>query len=139
METGKELTYNFFKYTKLFTPGIQKRIDTGLQSPLGEEDKSNCIALESMGPTAYQFLRSSGVPFPNRSTLRANASMFNLQPGFVEPDLSVLKGFADNDLAAYVAIYFDEVKLRRCYEFDKSLNAVARPADQALVVMVKGL
>lgn len=43
------------KYQVLFTPGILKRIETGKLCDLVEEDKSFCIALESMGPIYEAF------------------------------------------------------------------------------------
>lgn len=84
------------KYQVLFTPGILKRIETGKLCDLVEEDKSFCIALESMGPKAYQFMRRSGFPFPHPATLRKYAALFDLQPGFVEPVLPVLSSNSES-------------------------------------------
>lgn len=126
------------KYRQLFSVGIRKRIESGTMCDLNEDDKSFCIALESMGQKAYNFLRASGFPLPHPSTLRGYTSKFDLQPGFLEVVLPVLSNKA-NDLGKLVVICFDEMKLRRCYEFDPSTNTVVRPADQVLVFMVKGL
>lgn len=80
----------------LFTPGILKRIESGKLCAIMEEDRSFCMALESMGPKAYQFLRRSGFPFPHPATLRHYAAQFDLQPGFIEPVLPVLSSSSES-------------------------------------------
>lgn len=131
--------YHLSKYRSLFTSGLRERIEKGSNAPLKEDDKSFSLALESMGPKAYMFLRTSGFPFPHPSTLRTYAAAFNLQPGFVEPALPALASHSSSELGKYAVIYFDEMKLRRCYEYDHVSQSVLQPVDQALVVMVKSL
>lgn len=135
----EERTHVLDEYKKLFTAGIRKRIETGTKSHLEDEDISFCVALESMGPKAYKYMRTEGFPFPSPSTLNSYAAQLDLQPGFLlEPVLSVLSSYT-GDLDKWVCIYFDEMKIRRCYEYDHTTKSIVRPADQALVVMVKGL
>lgn len=65
-----ELRHRLNAYRKLFPPGIQQRIETGKPCLLSGEDKSYCAALESMGPTAYQYMIAEGFPFPSKATLK---------------------------------------------------------------------
>lgn len=127
------------KYEKLFTPGQRKRILTGKQTHWQEEDISMAMSLHSAGSKAYKLLLKRGVPLPDVRTLKRYAASIHIQPGFLEPVLSVLAENTESDLAKYCVLSFDEVKVRQCYEYDASRKRVLRPVDQALVMMVKGL
>lgn len=127
------------KYRKLFSPGIQKRIETGTSCYLSQDDKAFAVALESMGPKAYKFLRANNFPFPHPSTLKDHTSKLNLRPGFIDQALPALSRCLKSNLDKYCVIMFDEMKLRRFYEYDHKSKTVRRPCDNALVFMVKGL
>lgn len=137
-EEMNKLQSQLIKYQVLFTPGIQRRIETGKSCDLVEKDKSFCIALESMGPKAYQFMRRSGFPFPHPATLRKYAALFNLQPGFIEPVLPALSSNSES-ISKYYTLSFDEMSLRKCYELDPKTQTVMRPSTNVFVAMIRSL
>ena len=89
------------KYKVLFTPGQQKRIETGKISNWTEEDKSIAMSTYCAGPKAYKLMRKRGIPLPDPSTLKRYAESVKLQPGFLHPVLDILSKTADNAIEKY--------------------------------------
>lgn len=96
-------------------------------------------SLHAAGSKAYKLLYKRGLPLPSVRTLRRHAAMVKVQPGFLEPVLSVLKDVAKSPLGKYCVLSFDEMKVREQYELDKTRKRVLRPCAQALMIMVRGL
>lgn len=127
------------KYKQFFTPGQQQRIVTGKRYLWHQEDISMAASLHAAGSKAYKLLYKRGLPLPSVRTLRRHAAMVKVQPGFLEPVLTVLKDVAKSPLGKYCVLSFDEMKVREQYELDKTRKRVLRPCAQALMMMVRGL
>lgn len=138
-EKIEELSAKVDKYETFFTPGQRSRILTGRRTRWTEEDISTAMSSYCAGPKAYNLLRKRGLPLPAPRTLKRYAAAVHLQPGFLEPVLSVLSKNAENGIGKYFTLSWDEMKVKQCYELDHSRKRVLRPVDQVLVMMAKGL
>lgn len=128
------------KVYKLFTPNQLRRVTTGKQTNWADEDVSTAMAIYSAGPKSYKLLRQKGHPYPAPSTLRKWARKVDIKPGaFLKPVLPLLQNKGDGDWSKYCVISFDEMKVKRCFEFDRAEKRILSPADYCLVYMVSGL
>lgn len=128
------------KVYKLFTPNQLRRVTTGRRVNWTDEDVSTAMAIYSAGPKSYKLLRQKGHPYPAPSTLRKWARKVDIKPGaFLKPVLPLLQNKGDGDWSKYCVISFDEMKVKRCFEFDRAEKQILSPADFCLVFMVSGL
>lgn len=106
------------------------------------EDVGNAFAIRYFSKECYVYLREKKkYPLPALSSLQRWASNINLRQGILK-DIFRIMEIAQNemtDLEKIVVLQFDEVKVKKCYEYDKAADEVVGPHMQMQIVMVRGL
>ena len=76
----------------IFTPGQIKKLLHPNQTTVkwSSEDIASAIALRSVSPKAYRYLKNNKIPLPALSTLRKWASKINIKDGVIDSVLSLM-------------------------------------------------
>lgn len=85
------------------------------------EDIASAIALRSVSPKGYRYLRKKNMPLPAFSTLRKRAAAVDMSPGVLETVLSNMKNKSDevSDIERLCILSFDEVYISQNIEIDR--------------------
>ena len=85
------------------------------------EDIATAIALRSVSPKAYRYLRKRNMRLPGLSTLQTQAAAVNMQPGVLETVLSIMKSKRDQvtEIERLCVLSFDEVYISQEIEIDR--------------------
>lgn len=128
---------------KIFTP---KQIDLLLHEKKSKvkwsiEDIASAIALRSLSPKAYRYLRKNNFPLPGLSTLKEWASRLDLSVGVLKDILTLMKNKAsDMEFPAKICVLcFDEIHISRKVEIEKKKEQVYGPHKKVQVGIVRGL
>lgn len=127
---------------KVFTPGQVTALITNKRINWQPDDIASAMALHSTGAKAYKFIREvMGIPLPCNSTLRRWAQRISCLPGLQTDVLKLMKLKRDcyTTLQAQLVLSFDEVKISSKYCYDKGLDQVQGPYNNAQVVMIRAL
>lgn len=105
------------------------------------EDVASAIALRSVSPKGYRFLRKRNHPLPALSTLRKWALKANIQEGIVDPILQSMKSKATSmtESQRLCALSFDEIYISQQIEIERKEEKRIGPHKTAQVGMVRGL
>lgn len=100
---------------------------------------SNAIAMYAAGPKAYRLSLKRGFPYPPVSTLKQWLRKIKLDPGILKNTLKIAE-FADmSEKDRVCTIIFDEMKIRKEYEYDQTKDCVLKPHNYVQVVLIKGI
>ncbi|XP_023230821.1 uncharacterized protein LOC111630895 [Centruroides sculpturatus] len=107
-----------------------------------KEDMNLAFTLRYLSIRSYLYLRNQmNIPLPAVSTLQRWASKINLCQGILNDVINIMKikGFELSEEEKLTVLQFDEMKVKRIYEYDKVRNKVIGPKNQVLVMMARGL
>ena len=128
----------------IFTEGqIRKLLHPGQNRVMwSTDDISTAIALRSVSPKGYAFLRrKKNYPLPALSTLRKYASNVKLEQGVIQEAMTVMKLKSKNVTSRdrLCSLFFDEIHLSGEIEIDRKNEQRVGPAKTAQVGMIRGL
>lgn len=103
------------------------------------EDISNGIAIHAAGPRAYRLLRKKKYPLPAISTLRHWCGKIKVQPGILQPVLDIMAKSSLTTLNKICVLSFDEMKIKKKYNYNKVHDETLKPVSYAQVAMIRGL
>lgn len=107
-----------------------------------DEDITNGIALRSISPKAYRYLRNKkSFPLPSMSTLDKWVKDINVEPGILNSALRLMKSKASymSDGSKACILSFDEMSLSGKYAYDRGADTIYGPHASVQVVMVRGI
>ena len=129
--------------TKYFTPNQTRQILTQKRVRWSEEDIVKGLMLCSLSKKSYQFIRRKKLfPVPSISALRKWVSNINCVPGILQDVLTILKKqiIAEaNENYKLGVLVFDEIDLKKKYEYFKKQDCVFPAHKKAQVAMIRGL
>lgn len=116
-------------------------------------EKKTALSLYYKSPSAYNYLRQKGIILPAISTIKKWLGNFNCCPGFSKRifDQLSLKSTSMKPSERFCIVMFDEMSLKRKLEYSEKMDMIegvadlgvfgrrAVPANQALVVMIRGI
>ena len=100
--------------------------------------KFRCVA----GRSGYNLARAEHVPLPSIPTLYSKFQWIHVSTGMIDPIIKYLKMKSSKSwpLAKKLThIIFDEMKISDLGDIDRILDKIIGPADQAQIVMARGL
>lgn len=103
------------------------------------EDIANGIAIHSAGPRAYRLLLRKKYPLPAVITLKKWCAKVKVQPGILQPVLDIVTKANMTQLERVCVISFDEMKIRKKFIYDKTLDETLKPASYVQVMIIRGL
>lgn len=106
-----------------------------------KEDIASAIALRSVSPKGYRFLRNKKYPLPGLSTLRKWAAKVKIEEGVLDSiiDLMKVKSETLKDHERLCALSFDEIYCSQNIEIDRKLEKRVGPHKTVQVGMVRGV
>lgn len=113
--------------------GSKKRLRWSL------DDISKSIVIYAAGPRSYRVLLKKGYPFPAISTLRSWLRKIKIAPGILKNIFNVMKLSEMSTLDKICVLSFDEMKIRKCYLYDKVNDETIKPFSYVQVAMLRGL
>lgn len=128
----------------LFSPGqIKVLLDRTKRPKWSKEDIAFAISLRSVSPKAYRYLRNKlNYPLPDLSTLRRWAISLNVDEGFLDDVLSVMKtatkSFASK-IENIVCLSYDEMMISNKIEFDIRNEEVIGPCKSVQVMIARSI
>jgi hypothetical protein len=128
---------------KYFTPRQTKKIISQKRVTWSEEDIVKGLMICSLSKKTYQFIRKKNLfPLPAISTLRKWVSRFECLPGILSDVLTILKKQITaeaNGTYKLGVLAFDEVELKKKYEYFQKQDCVFPAHKKAQVAMIRGL
>ncbi|XP_031785994.1 uncharacterized protein LOC116417376 isoform X2 [Nasonia vitripennis] len=129
--------------TPVFTMGQIKKLlhPTQKRVKWSIADISSAIALRSVSPKGYRYLRKKNFPLPALSTLRKRASSIDMSPGILQSVLSVMKtnGEGEPTVDKLCVLSFDEVYISQKIEIDRKEEQKVGPHKTVQFGMIRGL
>lgn len=137
----KEKVYEILR--PVFTIGQIKKLLNPNKKAIkwNSDDIATAIALRSVTPKGYRYLRKKNYPLPALSTLRKKAAEIMIEPGVLEEVLSVMKS-KEKDLSSQEKICvlaFDELYISQDIEIDRKKEKTVGPHKTVQVGMARGL
>lgn len=127
----------------IFTSGqIRKLLHPNKKRVIwSREDIASAIALRSVSPKAYRYLRKKNHPLPGLSTLRKHAAKVNIQEGVVDSIIESMKSKSKSmtEHERLCVLSFDEIYISQNIEIDRKLEKRVGPHKTVQVGMVRGL
>ena len=109
----------------------------------GKQDIVNGLIMRSMSSKLYEYLRKNDfLKMPGTSTLKAHTKDYSICPGTQYQSLKILQKkleVLEEPRERLAFLCFDEIELRKCYEFDQRENRVYGPYSKAQVAMLRGI
>nr|CAI5847958.1 unnamed protein product [Callosobruchus analis] len=129
---------------KVFTKGQIKKLKCSAKDKRirwSPEDITSAISLRSVSPKAYRYLKVNNYPLPALSTLRKWVTDFEIQEGFLENVISLMKTKAGdfNPIDRLCVLSLDEMYISKKVDIDKKVEGVVGPHKSCKTVMVRGL
>lgn len=103
------------------------------------DDISKAIVIYSAGPRSYRLLLKKGYPFPAVSTLKTWLRKIRIVPGILKNIFNVMKMSEMSNLDKICVLSFDEMKIRKCYLYDKVNDETIKPFSYVQVAILRGL
>lgn len=89
------------------------------------------------GPSGYYIQLARGMPLPHPRTLRRSAVKLGINEGFLWSVLNWLRKVEGN--SRYCTIAFDEMSVRKCFEYNATEDRIMGPYSKVQVVLVKSI
>ncbi|XP_071643599.1 uncharacterized protein [Temnothorax longispinosus] len=130
---------------KLFTPGQIKILMSPNANPRirwSSEDITSAIALRSLSPKAYRFLRNvKKLPLPSISILQNWCATFNVQPGILKDVFKIMEDKGQNlSITEKLTILsFDELYISNKVDLERKEQKIYGPYKTCQFIMAKGL
>lgn len=124
-----------------FTPGQIKRLLKKKRTTWTEDDIIHSLALRSISPKAYNFLRKQGYPFPAVSILKRWVKHFSCRQGILHDVIYVMKekGQHLNFQDKLTVLNFDEMNVSKKVCYDHKDDEIIGPHKNVQVVLARGL
>lgn len=129
---------------KVFTPGQIKRLmlPNNVRTKWSTEDIISAIALRSLSPRAYRYLRNTKqIPLPAFSTLQNWVASFHILPGILQEVLQIMsiKGKPLSTTEKLTVLSFDELYVSNKLDLDRKQQKVYGSHKTCEFVMARGL
>lgn len=129
--------------TKYFTESQTKHLMTGKRVHWGEEDIIKGLILYATSKKAYRLIkRQKLIPLPSISSLKKWVTNFDCNPGVLYQVIAVLKrdiGQSANSKTRIATLSFDEMEIKKKFEYFQKNDQVLPPSKKVQVVMLRGL
>lgn len=126
--------------TSVLTEGQVRKIMSPGSLQWTWNDISNAICLHAAGPRAYRHLYRKGFPLPSLTTLHRWIRKIQITEGIITPSIEFMRHETDMSKEDKLCVLvFDEMKVVETYEHDAAGDFVRKPANQAQVVIARGL
>lgn len=140
----KEVKNKVYEILKpIFTTGQINKLLHPTKSHIrwSPEDIASAIALRSVSPKGYRYLRKKKMPLPGFSTLRKRAAAVDMSPGVLEAVLSIMKSKSHevSNIERLCVLSFDEVYISQNIEIDRREEQKIGPHKTVQFGMVRGL
>lgn len=126
---------------KYFSPRQTKQIICKRRVTWSEEDVVKGLMICSLSKKTYQYIRKKNLfPLPSISTLRKWVSRFECLPGILSDVLTILKkqiSAEANGTYKLGVLVFDEVELKKKYEYFQKQDCVFPAHKKAQVAMIR--
>lgn len=127
----------------IFTRGQIKKLLHRKKTKIrwNSDDIASAIALKSVSPAGYRYLKKRSFPLPGLSTLRKRAAKIKMNPGILTEVLSVMetKGKEEPLPNKICALSFDEIHISQRIEIERKEEKRVGPHKTVQLGMVRGL
>lgn len=124
---------------KLLTENQLKKLNSQKRIKWSVNEISSAISMYAAGPRAYRLALKRGFPHPAVSTLKLWLRKIKLEPGILKNSFKIAQ-FADmTEKDRVCSIIFDEMKIRKEYQYDQTNDCVIEPYDYVQVVLLSGV
>jgi len=139
-ESNVELMNLEKELQSIFTKGQILKLKKGFKRRVWtEEDIAESIPLYSASPKLYKLLYRKKFPLPSVRTLQRWANKIDCSRGILKPVFKILAASAElNELDKLCVLFFDEMKVRKTYCYDKSSDTTLPPVSYVQVAMLRG-
>lgn len=124
---------------RVFTENQIKKMDKQKRISWSVTEISNAIAMYAAGPRAYRLSLKRGFPYPAVSTLKEWLRKIKLEPGILKSALKIAEFANMTEKDRVCTIIFDEMKVRKEFQYDQARDCVIKPSDYVQVVLIKGI
>lgn len=136
---NEKLKYQLAGVKKVFSENQIKKINSQKRIKWSVSEISSAISMYAAGPRAYRLSLKKGFPYPAVSTLKEWLRKIKLEPGILKNVLKIAE-FADiTEKDRVCTIVFDEMKIRKEYQYDPAKDSVLKPYDYVQVAVIKGI
>lgn len=145
MDNEKNVKVPVHVLEKVFTPGQIKLLmssNTNTRIKWCAEDITSAIALRSISPKAYRYLRHiKKMPLPCVTTLNNWSATLNIPPGILTDVLHIMKKKGENLSAEdkLTVLTFDELYISNKIDIERKEQKVYGPNKTCQFVMARGL
>nr|CAI5848072.1 unnamed protein product [Callosobruchus analis] len=102
-------------------------------------DISNAISMYAAGPRAYRLSLKRGFPYPADSTLKRWLLKISTDQGILKNILKITEFTNMTEKDRVCTFLFDEMKVRKDYQYDRAKDCVMKHYDYVQVVLIKGI
>ncbi|VEN55423.1 unnamed protein product, partial [Callosobruchus maculatus] len=125
--------------TEVFSQNQIKKMNSKKRINWSLCEISSAISMYAAGPRAYRLSLKRGFPYPAVSTLKQWLRKIKLEPGILKKSLKIIEYADMSEKDRVCTIVFDEMKVRKEYQYDQSNDCIIKPYDYVQVVLIKGI